>query len=200
MRYLAISILFLATLAGCTTPYAVVEETDKFADPNKPARYALRSNDILRNEIGISHGDLLDPYVERDRKTGKVISTGFVLLRTVSEPELIWIGAPKWLGIRPGDEIEFLADGERIAFKAVSARTYHNFGYYNGANMTKYFDQAVYTSEPQQFAKIANAKNIEIKVNGGNGNTVYPSNNARMPDSFYENLRRFYIEQVEPFL
>lgn len=200
MRHLAINILFLAALMGCATPYAVVEETDKFADPNKPARYALRSNDILRNEIGVSHGDLLDPYVERDRKTGKVVATGFVLLRTVGEPELVWTGAPKWLGIRPGDEIEFLADGERVALKALSARAYHNFGFYNGMNMTKYFDQAVYSSDPSQFTKITTAKNIEIKVNGMNGSEFYPRKGGYLFDSFTENLRQFYIEQVKPYL
>lgn len=195
-----ILLLACAIVSGCAASYAVVEETDKFSDPNQPARYAVRSNYIVRNEIGVARDDSLDPFVNRDRKTGKVVSAGFFLLRTVSEPERAWTGAPKWLAIREGDEIEILADGERVALKAVWSKLSHNSSFANGLNTTMYFDQASYMADPLSFAKIAQAKTIEIKVNGTHGSTVYPRDGAYMLDSFYENLHRFYSEQIAPHL
>jgi hypothetical protein len=193
MRYITIAVI-AGFLSACAAPYQVDEATDKFSDPTKPAVYSMKSNNVdFRDPMGLVAASELNFFVERDRTSGKAIAVGLDAFVVSYEFD------GKWLNIRPGDEIVFLANGERIAAKAISTRIDHQVGRGASAN-TQYYDQARYLFTPAQFKKLSNADRLEIKIQGMNRAVSYPRPNQKYLDSFQPNIQRFYQEQVAPFM
>ena len=181
-------------ISGCTTPYRMTELTDKFSDPNAPMAYAIEDNaiDFPGPTFGIPVSQM-NGFVTRDRKTGKVISVGFNS-RFVNE------SGSRWLNIRSGDEVVFLADGDRIVAKAFNAKMDHDVRRLSTGVTTYYFDFAQYGLTPDQFRRIAYARNLEFQVRGSDGVAEFPRKDFGFRESFQKNLRQFYDDQVAPYL
>lgn len=184
--------------AGCAAPYAVEEHTDKFSDPGRPQTFVMYRNAIdFRDPMGAVLTDELNGYVDRDRKTGAVVEAGFVLFRNVNSRQIAVSGGPKWLSIRPGDELVFIADGERIALPAVAAKTDHKTSYNTISGVdTDYIDHATYKTTPDVFRKIAYAKSLEFQAIGSEGRESFPGINRSLLKSFQMNLQKFYTENM----
>lgn len=192
------SIVVVAMVSGCAAPYAVEEHTDKFSDPGRPQTFTMNRNAIdYRDPLGAVLTDELNGYVDIDRKTGAVAEVGFILFRNVNSRQIAVSGGPKWLGIRPGDELVFIADGERIALPAVAAKTDHKTSYNTISGVdTDFIDHATYKTTPDVFRKIAYAKTLEFQALGAEGRESFPGVNRSFLKSFQLNLQKFYTENI----
>ena len=187
-------VMFLGLLSGCAASYQVAEVTDRFSDPTKPATVAMKGNAIdYRDPLNAVAVSEMNGFVERDRGTGKVVAVGF---------NLIFVSKTgRWLSIRNGDEMVFLADGERIASKATGTKidqNIQNLGVH-GLNVDRY-DFATYPVTTEQFRKIATAGKLEISVNGANGSHVFPRKDLGFLSSFQSNMAQFYQNEIAPHL
>ncbi len=181
----------LALLTACAAPYTVRETTNQFSDPTKPASYVMEGNRMFA-----ALGDQLNGYVDRDRTSGKVAGVGIAI--TLYDVDSV--GGGGWLVVRPGDEIVFLADNERLAVKAAAGSLDHSVAAAGGQVYTTRVDYAIYTMTPEQFKKVAFAQQLAFQINGKNGSRRFPNENFRLVDSFTPNLQRFYTEQIAPHL
>ena len=189
-------LLGIFLLAGCAAPYHVREATDKFSDPAGPAFYTMSGNAIdYRDPLGAIKTSELNAYVMRARTTGKILGVGVDLFIVSTSPS-----GGNWLTVRVGDDLVFLADGQRIAVKAVSSSIDHSVTGTLGQIYTDRYDYARYPMTVEQLKAIAFAQSIEFKVQGRNGYETFPRTNFKLLDSFMPNLQRFYSEQIEPFL
>jgi hypothetical protein len=182
-------------ISACASPYQVAEDTDKFSDPSSPRIYSFKGNGIDSGgplwTLPVSE---LNPWVTVDRTTGKAIAAGFNYRRAKPDVQFGPVGPARWLNVRPGDEIVFLADGERIILRAASARIDHTVDRTTGIY---YFDFVNYrASTLDQMRKICSAARLEFQVNGRDGNVSYPIGTTRYTDSFQPNLRKFYETEV----
>lgn len=176
-----ILIMVLLLVGGCTPSYEIREVTDQFSDPGKPVTFMTRGN-LIQIGIGtfVPWQDEMNAYVDRDRQTGKVVDVGFI----------VGIGASlgSHMMIMRGDELTFIADSERISVSAASGRIGYGL------------DIGVYSVTIEQFKKIAYANALEFKIQGRRSSRSYPERNFNLLESFRENLRRFYTEQIHPFV
>lgn len=142
----------------------------------------MTRGNLIQMGIGtfVPMNDEMNAYVNRDRRTGKVVDVGYSVALGAS------LGS--YMMIMRGDELTFVADGERISAAALSGRIEYGM------------DTAVYSVKPEQFKKIAYANALEFKVQGRRSSQSYPGRNFNLLDSFRNNLRQFYSEQIEPFL
>jgi hypothetical protein len=196
MRYLTVFLLFL--LAGCAAGYTVSEDTDKFSDPNKPAVVSMKGNDIdFGGPMVTIPTNQLNGFVSRDRVTRKLMNVGFFFKRAAYSGEITFNGGPKWLNVNPGNELVFLADGERISIPAITGSIDHKVERGFGTSVeTLYLDFAQYHVTADQFRRISMAKTLEFQVSGTQGSTTYPRPNRKLLDSFLPNLKKFYETEI----
>jgi len=183
----------VAILTSCASPYQVRELTDQYSDPAKPSLYSMLNNSMYVGGM-LSVGSTLDGFVMRDRKTSKVVRTGFYL--TIESGEI----NGKWVGIRPGDALVFIADGERIQTEAISGDVDHRIRTIGYNVETDYIDKAQYFVTPAQFRKIAFSKELKFQASGKNRTEDFPRGNLKFVQSFRLNLQKFFTEQVSPYL
>lgn len=199
MRFFTAIIPVIAVIAGCAAPYQVIELTDKFSDPGAPAVTAMAGNSIDFHPPAASiRASTLNGFVVKDKSTGKPMSAGFFFDRVARDADVALRGEPKWLAIRAGDEAVFLADSERVVLKARGSRIDHETTRGVGYSVeTDYMEFAEYPATLDQFRKIALARTLEFKFNGGNGAVSYPRPNFyAILESFQKNLRQFYERQI----
>jgi hypothetical protein len=147
-----LALMLSALVTGCAAGYQSAEITDKFSDPTKPAIYAMRGNAIdFSDPLGSIRTSELNGFVARDRATGKVKYSGFFFSRVVTNQEVGFSGAAKWLAIRAGDEVIFLVDGQRIVLKATApGRMDHQTSRGTGYTInTDYYEDVEYTATPR---------------------------------------------------
>ncbi|MHB8622371.1 MAG: hypothetical protein ACYDBA_03260 [Sulfuricaulis sp.] len=196
MRSLILSALAVL-LSACVAGYRVGEVADKYGDPAQPTIYTMDGNAIDFSDLGFTRVSELNGLVARDRTTGKVLFTGFVLTRNTSDQEVAVGSVLKWLNIRAGDVAIFLADGERIVLTASVGKTVsqvnRSVGYPVG---TDHYDYAEYHATPEQFHKIVYAQHLKFKVFGQNGTVIYPRAHRVLLDSFRRNLAQFYQDEI----
>lgn len=189
---MAIVALALFT-GGCVSAYKTTEVTDKFSDPSKPALLSMRGNNIDHTDgLNVLRWDELNGFVARDRATGKNVFVG-LSFSGVGRPPM----RNTWISIRSGDELVFLADGERIAVQATTGRTDVQISRGLGSIDREYYDLAEYRMTPEQFATIAKAKTLEFKISGMNGSESYPRGGRSFLGSFQPNLLKFYQAEIQ---
>lgn len=188
-----------SSLVGCTAGYSVAEVTDKFSDPSKPTTKAMVGNHIEFHDPLGSDNSALNGWVSRDRQSGKVMAVGFYLHNVRPAAMVSWTGGTKWLRIRPGNELIVLADGQRIVARAVAGSMDHRVQAIQGSIYTDYIDDATYEVAPSQFAAVAHATALELKIEGADGSDAYPRSMSIL-SSFGANLRRFYDEEIAPYI
>ncbi|MDY6979199.1 MAG: hypothetical protein SV201_04920 [Pseudomonadota bacterium] len=187
---------FVLLLASCAAPYQVEQSTDKFSDPNQPEIYRLTHNKIMSDYLGVAADDELRPFVMRNRESGKVVTAGVDLIVSNTSAGI----AGDYLMIRPGDKLIFLADGERIELKAVASDIDHTVSTPLASVYVTRRDEARYLMTAEQLEQIAFATKLEFKAQGRNSYATWPRTNFTIMTSFRDNLKRFYNEQVRPFL
>jgi hypothetical protein len=188
-------------LAGCgPAQYAVKESTDKFSDPQQPAMYSMEGNVLETDPAGIATYGYLDAFVSRDRERGRVVLVGLEYTRVTNSGELTWSGEPKWLAIRAGDELVVLADDERIVVKASGGSIDHQVERTGAGPSTTFYDVGRYPLTSSQLLKIATAARVEFKFSGREGSRAVPRSGTKLGANLQANLRRFYDEQVAPFM
>lgn len=194
------SLLAVVVLSGCTATYRAAELTDKFSDPKAPMIVAMQGNSIdFHDPMGSVKPGELNAFVARDRANNRPVFAGFFYHRMASGTSLVFSGEPKWLSIRAGDEAVFIADGARIVFKAaggdIDSRVRRGAGY---SVESEYVDSAQFAGTVEDLRRVAEAKQIEFKINGRNGAVAYPRQGRQFLDSFQSNIRQFYATEVAP--
>lgn len=181
-------------LAACSSAYRVGEDTDKFSDPASPRRISLHGNAIdYSDPLGTVPTSELNPWVSVDRTSGKAVAAGFYYDRAKPAAQFGPVGPDRWLSVRPGDEIVFLVDGERVVLRASSARIDSKPDRTVG---TYYFDYVTYSGTLDQVQKICTARKLEFQVKGSNGAVSYPIGTTSFLDSFLPNLQKFYKAEI----
>ena len=168
------ALIFILLLSGCmgSSSYKVKHNTDDpFADKSGSQLVTLDENFIAQKDpLGLVPFSQLIPYVIRNNK-GKNMEMGFHLKNVQND----FLVPTKWLNIRQGDEIVFLADGRRISARATNTRLDHTTDYNSLVKraITTYFDFAWYPLTRDQMEVICNSNNEKIKVYGNDGTNEY---------------------------
>ncbi|MFM8331790.1 MAG: hypothetical protein ACKN9T_08885 [Candidatus Methylumidiphilus sp.] len=197
IMFLSIMIYFLLGCSG--SAYSLKRSNDdQFADKSGFNLITLDENHMeMRYPNDIIPKSQLLPYVYRD-SAGNNIETGFRLINVISD--LVNSNA-RWLNIRQGDEIIFLADGNRVASKARNVSIDHISSYdsLTKRTTTYYYDFASYKLSADQFRAVCNARNIKIKIFGQDGYDEYGTGKHgqnELLENFYKNNKRFFDEEI----
>ena len=122
----ALFLFFVLSIAGCGGGgYAIKKSTDdQFSDKSLPILVTLEENYIdFKAPLGIIPTSQLIPYLFRDNG-GNIVETGFHLINVRMSGGMLHL-QNQWLNIRTGDEIVFIADGERISAIAHDTKIDH---------------------------------------------------------------------------
>ena len=195
MKKYAVLLFLVFFLIGCApSKYAIKKSSDsEFADKNAPELVTLEENYIdFKDPMGLVPSSQLIPYAFVD-KAGKINEMGFHLINVRSYD--------RWLNIRKGDQIVFIADEERLTAKAQNTEIDHITTGYNSVSKTVdtyYYDYAWYPLSKESMEKISKAKSIKLQIMGQDGLAEYGTKNRgfSIHKSFYENNRRFYEEVI----
>lgn len=188
--------LLASLLAACGAPsFSIVKTGDKFAASDTPYGYIGKNNRLstksTQSGTHIDHkGVYLEPYVFRSKSTNEIISIGFYVTHyNYSHSD----------GFRPINNIVFLTDtGGRIEVPVKAVDSDFSIGTWNSVSKeynTSYTETGSINMNLQNFSKLANAKWLEVKINGGNRSQTY--NKDEVSSSFLANIKSFYKTSVQ---
>ena len=192
-----IALTFLINLlSSCGAPsFSIIKTGDKFTDSDAPYGYIGKNNRLsTKSTQSGTHidykGVYLEPYVYRSNTTNEVLSIGFYVTHYNYGPSD---------GFRPINSIVFLTDsGERIESNVKAVDSDFSVGSWNSVSKeynTSYTETGSIKMEQKNFAKLANSKWLEVKINGGNRSQSY--NKDEVSSSFLANIKTFYKSSVQ---
>lgn len=190
-----IPLLLLLFSCGATQKFAIVPTGDKFSDPKQNGFVGKNNRLSTKSSEGGKHiddkGVYLDPFCFKDRNTGKITDVGFFVYHYNFNVNS---------GFRPIEEIIFLTDrGDRVVLQVKSHDSDFNVGAWNSITKgynTSYSESGISSTTVEDFRKIAMANFLEAKIVGGKRQQTYEK--EKVLQTFRDNLKVFFIEQVEP--
>lgn len=199
MKYLTLFLIII--IYSCVTPTFAVKEADNRFNENKDSLYYAENNRISSRSIsgGIhfdSKGVYINPYVCKDRNTGKIWILG---LEIINKTDFTTTGGRiNQLGYITKIVFRF-SDGSLLELHGRDQEnTESDFIYYNSITHSASFDKqetGIADITKAQFKRLSAAKQISCKIYGTEQSTTYEAKDI-FP-AFTINLKQFYQTYVE---
>lgn len=200
MRILALAITSII-LAGCATPKFAVEQADTRFSENKNPLFLAKNNRISTKSIagGIhidEKGVYLNPFVEKDDRTGQVTLLGLNIVNKTDYTTTY--GGVNQLGVI--QKVVFrLPDGGLITLDVTNQenRSSDTISYNTVAQYASYekWETGVAAISKDEFAEIALADSLSCRISGSRQAAIYEEED--IAPEFLANLREFYNSYVE---
>jgi hypothetical protein len=188
-------------MTGCVSPKFTVKENDSRFSDNKNKVYVSENNRISKKSVagGIhidDKGVYMNPFVEKNKDTGKVVSLGFYIFNRTDYDTTY--GDVNQLG-----EIESIIfhspDEGSINLKVINQATSSSssINYNPAGNYASYgkIEAAFVKISESDFHRIALSNNFSCKVTGSKRSVVFEDEDIS-PD-FKSNLKLFWKEYVK---
>lgn len=176
-------LIIIFAIIGCISfvgvaRYTVQPKTDSFENS---VTYYMKGNCLIDwTAMGCNNKELNGIYLNAFKKVDKSNNQNtYGIIATYD-------GGSGWFFIERGESLIFLADGERIGLTGEGSWPYREVGY--AGHIT---EKAYYIVTPEQFRKIALAKNIQVRIIGSKSYFDLEFNESNI-ESFY----KFYNEYV----
>lgn len=142
----------LSALAGCATMNTVETTTDKFTGSTNTQ---MSFNPLAGATIGFDDSQV---RLEASKNVAASGETTFLLVVSVAG------NSQGWTFIEDGESLLFLVDGERVALSGDGSAGHRDVA---GGNC---FETAVYVTDAAFLHRLANAKEVEVRVSGSERN------------------------------
>ena len=189
LRKLILSLIMLVC-ACAPAKFEIVPSGDRFTDPSISGFVGKNNRLSARSTQGGVHVDAggvyLDPFIHKSRTTGTILSSGFYVFHYNSSVDS---------GFMPIEEIIFLVDGaDRIVAHVVDYDSDFKVGSWNNISKTyntTFNESGIARMRADEFARVASASVLEVKIAGGKRSKIYESKD--LVPGFVENLRMFAV-------
>ena len=184
-------LMIVSIVAGCApAKFEIVPAGDRFSDPSITGIVGKNNRLSTRSTQGGVHVDAsgvyLDPFIHQDRSTGTILSAGFYVLHFNTSVDS---------GFSPIEEIIFLVNGvDRIVAQVTDYDSNFKVLSWNSIGKTyntTFNESGVALMRADEFARVASASVLEVKITGGKRSHIYEAKD--LVPGFAENLHTFAL-------